>query len=295
MTKFLRTPDERFHDLPGWDLEPRYVDVSGIRMHYVDEGPRNADPVLLLHGEPTWGYLYRYMIKSLVAAGRRCVAIDLVGFGRSDKPTEPEAYSYQTHLDWLWGAVRELELQRVTLFGQDWGGLLGLRIVAEDPERFARVCASNTFLPTGDQDPGDGFKRWREYSQTTPEFHVGGIVKGGCVKDLDDATIAAYDAPFPDDTYKVAARRFPLLVPITPDDPASDANRKAWDALRRYERPFLTLFGDSDPVTKGADRVLQKLIPGCEGQPHETITNAGHFIQEDAGETLAEKINAWIG
>lgn len=291
----LRTPDSAFDGIKGFDHEARYVEVNGLRMHYVDVGPSDGHPVLLLHGEPTWAYLYRHMIDVLVAEGRRCVAIDLIGFGRSDKPAAPEAYSYQSHLEQLHGAVRELDLRNITMFCQDWGGLLGLRILAEDPDRFARVCAANTFLPTGDFDPGEGFRKWREYSQTTPDFHVGGIVKGGCVRDLTEEEIAAYNAPFPEDRYKVAARRFPLLVPITPDDPASEPNRAAWEALKRCEIPFLTLFGDKDPVTRGAERVLQKLIPGAEGQPHEIIQDAGHFIQEDAGEVLARKLNSWIG
>lgn len=294
MTNLIRTPEDRFTSIPDWPYEPKFVDVDGVRVHYVDEGPADGAPILMLHGEPTWSYLYRKMIASLLLKGHRCVAIDLVGFGRSDKATDPEAYSYRSHLDWLWGAVRTLNLQNITLFCQDWGGLLGLRMVADEPERFARVCASNTFLPTGDRDPGDGFRKWREYSQTVPDFHVGGIVKGGCVRPVDQATIDAYNAPFPDDTFKVAARRFPLLVPITPDDPASEDNRKAWESLKKYDRPFLTLFGDMDPVTKGGERVLQKLIPGSAGQPHEIIENAGHFIQEDAGEELAEKLDAWI-
>ena len=295
MSDILRTPDSCFDGIADWPHEPRYVEVSGLRMHAVDEGPAKADPILLLHGEPSWSYLYRSMIEPLVSEGQRCVAIDLVGFGRSDKPTDQEAYTYQRHVDWVTGAIDALGLDRITLFGQDWGGLIGLRLVAAQPDRFSRVCASNTFLPTGDRDPGPAFKAWREYSQTTPEFHIGGIIKGATARPVSDATIAAYDAPFPTDAYKAGARRFPMLVPASPDDPAAEPNRAAWEVLQRYDRPFLTLFGDRDPVTKGADAVLQKLIPGTAGQPHATIENAAHFIQEDAGAELAEHLLRWIG
>jgi len=295
MSEILRTPDSCFDAVKDWPYEPRYLEVDGLRMHAVDEGPAGADPILLLHGEPSWSYLYRSMIEPLVAAGQRCVAIDLVGFGRSDKPARQEDYTYQRHVDWVQGAIDALGLLRITLFGQDWGGLIGLRLVAAQPDRFARVCASNTFLPTGDRDPGPAFKAWREYSQTTPEFHIGGIIKGASARPVSDETIAAYDAPFPTEAHKAAARRFPMLVPATPDDPAAEPNRAAWEVLQRFDRPFLTLFGDSDPVTKGADAVLQKLIPGAAGQPHATIANAGHFIQEDAGPELADHLLRWIG
>lgn len=294
MPDVLRTPDSCFHAISDWPYEPRYVEVDGLRIHVVDEGPTGEDPILLLHGEPSWAYLYRTMIAALVAGGQRCVAIDLVGFGRSDKPAEQTDYTYQRHVDWMQGAIDALGLDRVTLFCQDWGGLIGLRLVAAQPERFSRVCASNTFLPTGDRDPGPAFKAWREYSQTTPEFHIGGIIKGATARPVTDATIAAYDAPFPSDAYKAGARRFPMLVPASPDDPAAPANRAAWEVLQGYDRPFLTLFGDSDPVTNGADAVLQKLIPGCAGQPHATIANAAHFIQEDAGDELADHLLRWI-
>jgi haloalkane dehalogenase len=295
VSEILRTPDSRFEGLTDWPYEPRYVHVDGLRMHVVDEGPSDADPILLLHGEPSWSYLYRSMIAPLVDAGRRCVAIDLVGFGRSDKPADRKAYSYQRHVDWVTGAMDALALRDVTLFGQDWGGLIGLRLVAAQPERFQRVCASNTFLPTGDHDPGAAFAAWREYSQTTPELHIGGIIKGATARPVSDETIAAYDAPFPTESYKAGARMFPMLVPARPDDPASAPNRAAWEVLKRFERPFLTLFGDSDPVTRGADVVLQALIPGASGQPHATIAKAGHFIQEDAGPELAEHLTTWIG
>jgi haloalkane dehalogenase len=230
------------------------------------------------------------MIPHMSAAGHRCVAPDLVGFGRSDKPAARADYTYQRHVDWLRGVIEALDLRDVTLVCQDWGGLLGLRLVAEHPDRFAGVVAANTFLPTGDVALGEGFLRWREYSQTTPEFHVGGIVRGGCVTELPREVIAAYDAPFPDDRYKAGARQFPLLVPAAPDDPAAPANRAAWEVLRRWTKPFLTAFSDGDPVTAGCDAVFQREIPGCKGQPHTTIRGAGHFLQEDKGEELARVV-----
>ncbi len=283
----LRTPDERFAGLPGYTFQPRYLDVDGLRIHTVDEGSREAAPVLLLHGEPSWSYLYRTMIPVLTAAGHRAVAPDLVGFGRSDKPARREDYTYQRHVDWMRATVEALDLRGITLVCQDWGGLIGLRLVAEMPGRFARVVAANTFLPTGDHDPGPAFHRWRRYSQETPRFHAGGIVRGGCVTPLSPEVVAAYDAPFPDDRHLAGARQFPILVPVTPDDPAAGPNREAWEELRRWTRPFLCAFSDQDPITRGADRVFRRLVPGAEGQPHTVIENAGHFLQEDQGERLA--------
>lgn len=286
----LRTPDERFANLPGYTFEPHYVDVDGVRIHYVDEGPRDAEPVLLLHGEPSWCYLYRKMVPVLTAAGHRAVAPDLAGFGRSDKPAQREDYTYQRHVDWMRGLLEALDLRNVTLVGQDWGGLIGLRLAAEHEDRFARIVAANTFLPTGDRPPGEAFLRWQTFSQTAPEFHIGRIVQGGTVTELPDDVVAAYDAPFPDDTYKAGARQFPALVPTSPDDPAAPANRRAWDVLRRWQKPFLCAFSDSDPITRGGDRVFQNDVPGTKGQPHTTIVGAGHFLQEDKGEELARVI-----
>jgi len=295
----LRTPDERFAGLAGFAFEPHYVEVpSGdggtLRMHYVDEGPAGADPVLLLHGEPSWSYLYRKMIPVLAVAGHRAVAPDFVGFGRSDKPVRREDYTYQRHVDWTRAVLEALDLRNITLVCQDWGGLIGLRLAAEHQDRFARIVAANTFLPTGDRSPGEGFLAWQRYSQETPEFHVGGIVNGGCVTELPAEVVAAYDAPFPDDRYKAGARQFPMLVPISPDDPAAAPNRKAWEVLLRWEKPFLTAFSDSDRITRGGDRVLQAMIPGTKGQPHTTIEGAGHFLQEDKGEELAAVVVAFI-
>jgi len=283
--EILRTPDERFRDLPGYAFEPRYVELGGLRMHYVDEG---AGPsVLLLHGEPSWSYLYRKLIPPLVAAGLRAIAPDLIGFGRSDKPAARDDYSYQRHMDWLTAFVTALDLRDVTLVGQDWGGLLGLRLAAEQAPRFARIVAANTFLPTGDRRPPDAFFAWQRFSQTVPELPVGSIVKSGCHVPLPPEVIAAYDAPFPDERYKAGARQFPLLVPTQPDDPAAPANRAAWEVLKRWDKPFLTAFSDQDPITRGGERVLQKLIPGAAGRVHPTLTGGGHFLQEDCGEALA--------
>jgi haloalkane dehalogenase len=286
----LRTPDERFANLPGYPFAPHYTETDGLRIHYVDEGPRDAAPVLMLHGEPSWSYLYRKMIPIVVAAGHRAVAPDLVGFGRSDKPVGREDYTYQRHVDWLRHVLTALDLRNVTLVCQDWGGLLGLRLVADHPERFARVVTANTFLPTGDVPAGKAFLAWKEYSQTTPDFRAGGIVRGACVTEIAPDVEAAYDAPFPDDRYKAGARQFPTLVPVTPDDPAAPANRTAWEKLSTWTKPWLTAFSDQDPVTKGGDQIFQERIPGTKGQPHTTIVGAGHFLQEDKGEELARVV-----
>ena len=292
--EILRTPDERFRQLPGYPFAPRYLDLGGLRMHYVDEGPRDGAPVLLLHGEPSWSYLYRKMIPVLTVAGHRAVAPDFVGFGRSDKPVHREDYTYQRHVDWTRSVIEQLDLRGTTLVCQDWGGLIGLRLAAEHDDRFARIVTANTFLPTGDTPPGEAFLAWRKFSQETPEFPVGRLVQGGCVTSLAPEVVAAYDAPFPDDRYKAGARQFPVLVPISPDDPASAPNRKAWEVLRRWRKPFLTAFSDSDPITHGADAFLQQAIPGAQGQPHTTIAGAGHFLQEDKGEELARVVVDFI-
>lgn len=295
----VRTPDDRFADLPDFAFVPRYIDVPAgdgdgdgtIRMAVVDEGPSDGDVVLCLHGEPSWSFLYRHLVPPLVAAGLRVVCPDLVGFGRSDKPVHRTDCTYQRHLDWLRACVfDQLDLRDVTLLCQDWGGLLGLRLVAEHPDRFARVLATNTFLPTGDRDPGDAFKAWQRFSQEVPEMPIGKIIDGATTTVLGPEVIAGYDAPFPDETYKEAARQFPLLVPAHPDDPASEPNRAAWTVLERFARPVRTAFGDADPITKGADRHLQSRIPGAAGQPHVTVEGGGHFIQEDRPAELAEQV-----
>jgi haloalkane dehalogenase len=290
----VRTPEDRFVGLAGFPFAPHHVEIPAgdgsdtqLRVHYLDEGQADAPVVLLMHGEPSWSYLYRTMIPVLVDAGLRAVAPDLVGFGRSDKPTERSDYTYQRHVDWAWATVEALDLHDITLVCQDWGGLIGLRLVGEHPDRFARVVAANTFLPTGDRPPGDAFLAWQRFSQEVEDFTVGRIVNGGCTTDLAADVIAAYDAPFPDDTYKAGARQFPMLVPTSPDDPAAEPNRRAWDALRAFTKPLLCAFSDRDPITSGNDAALRREIPGCEGQPHTTIEGGGHFLQEDRGPELA--------
>jgi len=292
----LRTPDEQFKDLPDYPFEPHYADTSdGLRVHYVDEGPRDAAPVLLLHGEPSWSFLYRKVIPVLTAAGHRCIAPDLVGFGRSDKPDRTADYSYARLVDWTADVVFDaLDLRDITMFGQDWGGLVGLRLVAAEPDRFARVVVANTGLPTGERPPNEAFLAWQTFALTTDDFPVGRIISGGCANRLDDAVIAAYDAPFPDDSFKTAARTLPSLVPTSADDPAHDANTKAWEVLRSFDRPFLCAFSDGDPITKGGERAFIGHVPGTEGQPHTTIEGAGHFLQEDKGQELGRVIADFI-
>jgi haloalkane dehalogenase len=299
----LRTPDDRFAGLPDYPFGPHYVDIDAgdgsgtkLRVHYVDEGPADAAPVLLLHGEPSWSFLYRHMIPPLVAEGHRCVAPDLPGFGRSDKPTPRSEYTYARHVGWMREALfDQLDLRDVTLVCQDWGGLIGLRLVAEHPERFARVVAANTFLPTGDNNPGEAFLNWQRFSQEVKDFSVSFIVGSGCTTTLTDDVAAAYDAPFPDDSYKEGARQFPMLVPTSPDDPASAANRAAWKALEAFDKPLLCAFSDKDPITRGADRVLTSVVPGAADQPHTTIEGGGHFLQEDRGPELARVVAEFIG
>jgi haloalkane dehalogenase len=301
----LRTPDERFSGLPGYDFAPHYAEVpagdgSSLRVHYLDEAPAagaaaSGETVLCLHGEPSWSFLYRHMIPVLTGAGHRVVAPDLVGFGRSDKPAQRTDYTYQRHVDWLRALLfDELDLDGLTLVCQDWGGLLGLRLVGEHPDRFARVVAANTFLPTGDRHPGDAFLGWQKFSQEVETFPTGVIVNGGCTTDLAPDVVAGYDAPFPDESYKEGARQFPLLVPTSPDDPASPANRKAWETLSAFDRPFLCAFSDGDPITRGADRALLDGVPGTKGQAHTTIEGGGHFLQEDRGPELAAVVNDFI-
>jgi haloalkane dehalogenase len=297
--EFLRTDDSCFEGLPHYNFSANYLLVDDgeggqLRVHYLDEGPRNAAPILLLHGEPTWSFLYRKMIPILINAGHRVIVPDLVGFGRSDKPTKCADYTYQRHVDWMTSLMQQLALSNITLVCQDWGGLIGLRLAAENSARFNRIVAANTMLPTGDHDPGDAFKQWQTFSQEVPEFPTGKIISQATTTQLSSAVIAAYDAPFPDEKYKAGARQFPLLVPTTPDDPASEKNRAAWLVLSQWQKPFLTAFSDSDPITAGGDKLMQKLIPGTKGQNHTTIVNGGHFLQEDQGELLAKVVNSFI-
>ena len=291
--ELLRTPDERFASLPGYAFTPHYLEVEGVRVHYLDEGPADGAPVLLLHGEPSWSYLYRKMIPIIAAAGYRVIAPDLVGFGRSDKPAAREDYTYQRHVDWMRGLLLGLDLRAATLVCQDWGGLIGLRLVAEHADRFARVVAANTGLPTGDQPMSRAFLAWQAASQSAETLDIGSVIRLGCATELAPEVVAAYEAPFPDERYKAGALQFPLLVPTRPDDPASAANRQAWEALKRFEKPFLTAFSDGERITRGGDKLFQELIPGAAAQPHVTITGARHFLQEDRGEELARVVEAF--
>ena len=298
--KILRTPDNQFQNLPDYPFEPHYLEIGdrsadvGIRIHTIDEGDPGSQPVLMLHGEPSWSFLYRKMVAPFVQAGYRVVAPDLPGFGKSDKPASRTDYSYARHVAWMLDWLQAMDLNNIILICQDWGGLIGLRLVAAEPQRFARVVTSNTMLPTGDHSPGEAFLKWQQFSQEVPVFPTGKIVNGGTVTDLPDEIIAAYDAPFPDESYKEGARQFPLLVPTTADNPESQANRDAWKVLMDFEKPWLCAFGDSDPITGAAAPVIQKLVPGCQGQPHTTLRGGGHFIQEDCGEELAQVVLDWL-
>ena len=298
--KTIRTPDDRFASLPGYDFAPRYAEIDDqdggtLRVHYIDEGPADAAPVLLMHGEPSWSYLYRHMVGPLVAAGHRVVAPDLVGFGRSDKPTEQTDHTYARHVVWMRELLFDrLDLQDITFFGQDWGGLVGLRLVAAEPDRYARVCIGNTGLPTGHGTPSDAFLAWQKFSQETEDFPVGALINGGTTSDLSPEVIAAYDAPFPDDRYKAGARIFPALVPTAMDDPGAADNREAWQVLERFDRPFLLAFSDKDAITRGSDKPFLERVPGAKDQPHTTIEGGGHFLQEDRGPELAKVLDDFI-
>jgi haloalkane dehalogenase len=286
----LRTPDDRFADLPDYPFQPRYDTVGdGLRLHYLDEGPADAPAVLMMHGQPSWSYLYRRMIGPVVAAGYRVLAPDLIGFGRSDKPGARAAYSYENHVAWMLEWLDRRALSNVVLFCQDWGGLIGLRLVAARPDLFAGVVAGNTGLPEG-HGMSDAFAAWLHFSQTAPELPIGGVLQGGSGRTLTDAEVAAYDAPFPDETYKAGARAFPRLVPLTPEHASVAENKAAWTVLETFDKPFVTCFSDADPITKGGERVFQSRIPGAQGQPHRTIAGGGHFLQEDAPDELAAMI-----
>ena len=332
MMQFVRTPDDRFADLPGYAFAPHYATVpdgegGALRMHYVDEG--RGDVVLCLHGQPTWSYLYRKMVAPLVAAGHRVIAPDLIGFGRSDKPTRSDNYTYARHVAWMRAFVETLDLQRITLVCQDWGGLIGLRVLAEAPHRFARVVAANTGLPDArdiplerapmlraaydrvpvvdlttlalhlsgarsDPNGAPAFMYWQKFCAETPDLTVSQVVALSAGGMLAPELARAYDAPFPNESFKAGARGFPRLVPIIPDDPAVAANRRAWDVLRTFRKPFLTAFSDRDPVTRGGERRFQDEIPGARGQRHVTVHDAGHFLQEDKGDELAAIVANFI-
>ncbi|MFB0979649.1 MAG: haloalkane dehalogenase [Alteromonadaceae bacterium] len=297
--QFLRTDDSRFENLPDYSFTPNYLMVDDdeggeLRVHYLDEGPKDASPLLLMHGEPSWSYLYRKIIAILVNAGYRVIAPDLIGFGRSDKPSLRSDYTYQRHVDWMHSVLNQLELSDITLFCQDWGGLIGLRLATEQSDRFSRILAANTGLPTGEDSPSESFKQWQTFSQEVPIFPAGAIINGGATSDLSPEVIAAYNAPYPEEKYKEGARQFPLLVPTTCDDPESKNNMAAWQVLCQWQKPFLTAFSDKDPITSGGDKIFQKLIPGTKGQQHTTIVNGGHFLQEDQSEKLTEVLLKFI-
>jgi len=292
----LRTPDERFAALPGFGWEPRYAEVADgeggrLRMAWVEDGPPDGPVVLLLHGEPSWSFLYRSMIPVLAAAGLRAVAVDLVGFGRSDKPSEPGDHSYARHVEWVRAlAFDVLDLRDVTLVGQDWGGLVGLQLAAEHPDRFARLVAANTGLPTGDRDMPEVWWRFRRTVEGAETLDVARLVQSGCRSSLTPDVRAGYDAPFPDESFKAGPRAMPTLVPTRPDDPATEANRAAWKRLTEWRKPFLVAFSDGDPITGAMGPILARSVPGTAGLSHPTISGAGHFLQEDAGPELAAAV-----
>lgn len=292
--KLLRTPDERFKNLLDFPFDPHYLEIDGIRIHYLDEGPKDAEVILLMHGEPSWSYLYRHMIPILVKAGYRSVAPDLVGFGKSDKPTEQEDHTYRKHVEWITKLVINLDLQKITLFCQDWGSLIGLRVAIEIQERFSRIVLSNGGLPTGAERMREAFSRWRELSRTMPVFDLNFVMQGGTTTKLSREILKGYNAPFPDETYKAGPRIMPSLVPISTDDPEHEANKNAIEQYKKWKKPFLTAFSDSDAITKGGYRLWQEIVPGAQEQNHTTIEGGGHFVQEDRGLECAKVIIEFI-
>ena len=294
VANFLRTPEERFQQLPDFPYAPHYTELGGLRIAHIDEGPRDGPVVLLMHGEPAWSFLYRKMIPILVAAGMRVLVPDQVGFGRSDKPTQRSDYTYENHVQWMSAWLESVDAKDITLFCQDWGSLIGLRMVAEMPDRFARIALSNGGLPTGKEKIPPAFHIWRAFAMYSPWFPIGKSVKTGCAQGLSDAEVAAYDAPYPNSRYKVGARVFPTLVPIHPNDPARPANERAWELFKAWHKPFLTLFSTRDPVTKGGQVVWQHKVPGASGQNHTQIRGAAHFVQEDKGQELARALIQYI-
>jgi haloalkane dehalogenase len=292
----LRTPDDRFANLEGYHFKPDYTEIdhdgsTTLRIHAIDEG--TGDPVLLMHGEPSWSYLYRKFVGPLVANGHRVVAPDLIGFGKSDKPADLVDYTYEGHVAWMSAWLKAKNLTRITLFCQDWGGLIGLRLVAAFPERFARVVVANTGLPVG-TGRSEAFEAWLNFSQTVPVLPVGMILNMGTKRELSAAEMAAYEAPYPEERYKAGARKFPTLVPITPEHGSVAENIAAWKVLEAFEKPFLTAFGDSDAVTKGGEKIFLDRVPGTKGQDHVLIKDAAHFLQEDAPEEIAALIDRFI-
>ncbi len=296
--QILRTPDERFAALPDFPYTPRYdliTDAASnkLRIACIDEGPAQAAPVLLMHGEPSWSFLYRRIIARLAAQGHRAVAPDLVGFGRSDKPAAVTDYTYERHVAWMTSWLIASDLRDITLFCQDWGGLIGLRLVAAFPDRFARVIVANTGLPEG-SGASEALRNWVAFSQTVPEFPVGDIVNMGTARELSAAEKAAYNAPFPEESYKAGARAFPPLIPVTPQHASVAENKAAWKILERFDKPFLTAFSDQDPISKGGENVFQQRVPGARNRKHVTITGGSHFLQEDKPDEIAALINEFV-
>jgi haloalkane dehalogenase len=298
----LRTPADRFEGLPDWPYSPVFTDVdagdgSGARLrvaHY-ETGPADAaETILCMHGEPTWSYLYRKMAPGLVAAGHRVVMPDLVGFGASDKPAALADYTYERHVAWMSEWLTGNDLRGLTFFGQDWGGLIGLRLVTAHPDRFSRIIVSNTGLPVANREPSEAFRKWQKYSQAVPVFDVGSMVNSTSAQKLTAAEVAAYDAPYPDESFKAGARIFPSLYPDGDDHPSNIANAAAWKVLESWTKPALTCFGDSDPLTRGGDRPFRERIPGAAGQPHAIVEGGRHFIQEDKPAELVAIINGFV-
>lgn len=300
MTTILKTPTQRFDALTDYPFEAHYCNVGGsaydrsgnddsngeLMMHYIDEGDASSPVVLMLHGEPTWSYLYRNMISHAVEQGYRVIVPDFIGFGKSDKFDNKTPYTYANFITWLSAFIEHLQLNDINLICQDWGGLIGLRVLTAKPNKFKSLVLANTFLPTGEEPMSEAFKNWQTYSQTVEKFPVSGIVQGGCARTLSEEECYAYDAPYPDETYKWGVRQFPLLVPTSPTNPESRNNKRAWEILSSLTIPVLTVFGDSDPITQGAEKAIQRKMKGCEGQAHVILENVAHFIQEDAAEQL---------
>jgi haloalkane dehalogenase len=294
--RVLRTPADRFDGLPEFDYVPRFASVGeDLRMAWVSAGPDDGEVVLCLHGEPTWSFLYRTMMPVLAAAGLRVICPDLIGFGRSDKPADQADHTYARHVEWVRALVFDtLDLRGVTLVGQDWGGLIGLRLVAEHPDRFARIVAANTGLPTGEYPMPEIWHQFRAAIQSSPTLDIGRFVQAGCRSELSPEVLAGYAAPFPDDSSMAAPRAMPGLVPITLDDPASEANRSAWATLGKLPLPALVAFSDGDPITGPMAPVLRHHLPGAQSRDHPLLAGAGHFLQEDAGPDLAGHIVRFI-
>jgi len=289
----VRTPDEHFSRLPDFSFTPHYIDVNGLRIHYVDEG--KGETMLCLHGEPSWSFLYRKMITPM-SEKHRVIAMDFVGFGRSDKFVEREAYTFNMHLDTLMGFIKAMDLEQITVVVQDWGGLIGLAAVAHMPEYFARLIIMNTFLPTGKSKPSEAFLAWRSYVENHPDLQIGRSILGGMAhpENITKEVVAAYEAPFPDIKYKAGAAMWPLLVPISPDDPASAEMQHAREVLSKWDKPALIMFSDKDPITGGGDKFFRSLIPTAKDQPEIVIKDAGHFLQEEKGEEISQHIRDFI-